>query len=275
MRKLETEEVKRYELELLLAFDEYAKQNSIAYSLGYGTLLGAARHKGFIPWDDDIDVIVPRPDYDRIVEAAKSGLEINGYKFVGYEIDKYPFPFLKLVNPNIVVKDAPTKDNIPLNLWMDVFPIDGCASDSESFNKQFSKAYFYRALIKTGNYKFLGAGRTRGKRMLKMLAMPFVTLFRLNDIAERRLLKFAKNNVPYDEADTYANLVWGPYENGEMISKEMMSGFTSLEFEDYDFPAIAEWDKLLTGLYGNYMELPSEEARVSHGVQAWIEEENK
>ena len=274
MRQLSSDEVKAKELEILVAFDQYAKDQGIPYSLGYGTLLGAARHKGFIPWDDDIDVVVLRPYYDRIVSAARNGESISGYKIVGYEVNSFPMPFLKLVNPEITVKDHATKDTIPLNLWIDIFPLDGCPSDVEAFDKQFRKSYLYRAFIKTGNYKFIGAGKTRAKRILRMAAVPFVSLLKLNDWAEKKLALLLRNNTPYEKADTYANLAWGNYERGEMIRTDMISGFEELEFEGRKFSVIAGWREWLTGLYGDdCMELPPEDKRVSHGVQAWTKEE--
>ena len=273
MHKLATDEIKRREVEILQAFDEYAQANSIDYSLGYGTLLGAARHKGFIPWDDDIDVIVPRPQYNRIIEDAKNGIDLQGYKFIGYEVDGFPMPFMKLVDPKVTVKDHATKDCIPLHLWIDVFPMDVCFTDIEAFDKQYSKAYIYRALIKTGNYKFIGAGKSRGTRILKMIAMPFVTLFKLNNLAEKRMQKLLKNdNCSWDEAETYANLAWGPYGHGERISRDMISEYVPIEFENGTFPAIVGWEKWLSGLYGeDFMQLPPEEKRTSHGVEAWID----
>ena len=273
MQKLTMEEVKARELDLLYAFDEYAKENGFSYSLGYGTLLGAARHKGFIPWDDDIDVIVPRPQYNRIVEDAKKGIDVRGYKFIGYEVDGFPMPFMKLVDPKVTVKDHATKDRIPLHLWIDVFPIDVCFADIKAFDKQYSKAYVCRSLIKVGNYKFIGAGKSRKTRILKMIAMPFVTLLRLNNLAERQLQKLLKkDNTPWDEAETYANLAWGPYGHGERISREMISDYVPMEFEDGTFPAITGWEKWLSGLYGeDFMQLPPEEKRISHGVEAWVD----
>lgn len=266
---LDIEEVKEKELDILLAFKQFAEKNNICFSLAYGTLLGAIRHKGFIPWDDDIDVVVPRPDYDRIVSLAKEGILLGPYKFTGYEIDKFPMPFVKMVDTRISVEDHATKKSIPLNLWIDIFPLDSVPSDPDAFIGLYKKVYFLRSLIKVGNYKFWGAGKTRAKRFAKMIAMLPVKLFRLNDHAERKLLALAQSTGDYNSATHVAAIVWGAYWAGEQLEKSIFEELIVIEFQGRFFPAPAKWDSYLTSLYGDYMTLPPEEEQYNHGVKAW------
>lgn len=269
MQYLEMDEIKKRELDILLAFDEFASDSNLRYSLAYGTLLGAVRHKGFIPWDDDIDVIVPRPDYNRIVDFAKKNVKLGPYKFIGYEIDGFPMPIIKMIDTRIRVEDHVTRKTLPLHLWIDIFPLDPVRSDPKEFFNLYKRAYFLRSIIKVGNYKFWGAGRTRTKRIAKMIATLPTRLFRLNNVAEKKLQALAQNICDYKEATHVASLVWGPYWSGEQFEKSMIESFTLLEFEGYQFPAISKWDYYLTTLYGDYMRVPPENEQFRHGVKAW------
>lgn len=273
MKRLTMGEVKLRELDILLAFDSLAKQNSITYSLAYGTLLGAIRHKGFIPWDDDIDVMVPRPDYQKLLGLIRDNtLDTYGLRFKGYELGNFPMPFLKMVDPEISVHDVATKGSIPLNLWIDIFPLDGVPADDGAWSDECNKAQTCKNLIKVGNYRFLGAGKGLGKRIAKMAAMPFVMGFKLNDGAERDVIELAKSGPSYEEAEFLADVVWGPYGMGERFDKGLVEDFVSVEFEGHELPALSGWDAYLTGIYGDYMQLPPIEKRVAHGVEAWVEE---
>lgn len=267
MGKLSEQEVKDLEFQILIAFDEYASERGLTYSLGYGTLIGAVRHGGFIPWDDDIDVLVRRDDYEKIVAEARSGFKAGPYEFVGYEVDGFPMPFIKMVDTRIVVHDSATKDSIPLNLWIDVFPIDDLPDDRVQAEKVIDKAYNLRALIKVGNYKFIGAGKTFLKRLAKMLLMPFVMATGLHRRAEGKIISLAKNCT--DGGSAYVgNIVWGPYRHGEILPAAMFEKYSKVTFEGREFPAIEDWDGYLTSIYGDYMQLPPENQRFSHGVDA-------
>lgn len=267
--KLSSDEVKAELLNILISFDEFARKEGIQYSLAYGTLLGAVRHGGFIPWDDDIDVVVPRPQYEKIVEFAKRAGTIGEYRFTGYEVDGFPMPFLKLVNPRISVTDIATKSKIKLELWVDIFPLDGCAQDVARYMRDDKKSHYCKALIKTGNYRFWGAGKGRLNRIKKMFAMPFVEAFRLNDKAERYVINLAKSGLSYEDADFVSNLVWGPYGMRERFEKRCVSSTVEMTFEEHSFQAMVGWDEYLSTVYGDYMRLPPENERVAHGIQAW------
>lgn len=266
-KRLTDSEVKEGILRILLAFDEFSRENGIRYSLGAGTLLGAIRHEGFIPWDDDVDVYVPRPDYDRIVEMAREGWSSGDLRFTGFEVDGFPMPFVKMVDTSVEVVDRATKESIPLHLWIDVFPMDGVPADPAEARALLRRTKVLVYLIKVGNYKFFGAGRTRAKRLAKVLAAPFVILIRLNTWAERRIVAEARSR-PYEESEYVCDVVWNAYGPGEAIAREDFERTVRVRFEGHDLPAASGYDGWLRGMYGDYMRLPPKGDRVSHGVVA-------
>lgn len=271
MIKLTPDQFRRYLLDILKVFDEFTVNNNIRYSVAYGTLIGAVRHNGFIPWDDDIDVVVPRPDYDRIVEFACKGGRLGPYAFVGYGIDDFPMPFVKLIDTRVVVKDQTTDCSIAQYLWIDIFPLDGCFSDESKYRRVAKASARSILTVAIGNFDTHGNSRTRMRALLKKVLTPTVRFLDINKWATRRLASLAKKGPSYEEAEYVANIVWGPYGERERFEKRLFSETVPLEFEGYKFPGMIGWDEYLTGIYGDYMQIPPEEERRNHGIVAYIE----
>ena len=269
-RRLTSQEVKAREIEMLSVFDAFAQAEGIRYSIAYGTLLGAVRHGGFIPWDDDVDIVVPRPDYDRLVRMAVAGKAPKPYRFTGWAVDGFPMPFVKLIDPRVGVRDSANKPSIPLNLWLDVFPLDGVSTDETAYREVDRKAQLLKSIIKTDNYRFLGAGKGLGRRMAKMAVKPWVSLFGLGDKALRGIDELARLGPSYDEAAFVSNIAWGIYGLGERFPKQLMEGGDEMRFENIVCRVMPGWDEYLSSIYGAYGELPPLQERVAHGVDAWI-----
>ena len=122
MEYLSLDQVKQIELDILKYVDAVCKEYNLRYFLSFGTLIGAIRHKGFIPWDDDIDISMPREDYERFVEITKNA---NG-KFVTLYPGKegYPYPFVKVVDKSTELAEKDVMDIPDNGLWVDIFPVD-------------------------------------------------------------------------------------------------------------------------------------------------------
>ena len=149
MEKLNLHTIQAYELNILRSFHKFCIDNNISYSLGYGTLLGAIRHSGFIPWDDDIDVLMKRGEYNKLIAtSAKNAFFIDDNKRYLVNVPRkndYRYPFIKITDEKTI---AYQKDTVADNfgIWIDVFPIDYCGNDlikAKKYEKRQKKLYGY------------------------------------------------------------------------------------------------------------------------------------
>lgn len=170
--RLTEDELKQGLLEILCEFDSVCRKLGLRYSLYAGTLLGAVRHQGFIPWDDDIDVMMPRPDYERLLtseEAFSSPFELA---FSGK--GGYMYPFAKLFDLRIRAQEQSLEGIYSENLWIDIFPVDGLASkESERLSDwKLSWSVCRRANILYHNPHCLVGAKGAVKRLYRAVKLP-------------------------------------------------------------------------------------------------------
>lgn len=264
MEKLNIAEIKQCELFLLIKFAEFCDNNNLCYTLAGGTLLGAIRHKGFIPWDDDIDVMMPRPDYIRLEKLLEKNGELD---YVGIAHGENNYPFIKIIDKKVRVEMPYTSSPDSDYLWMDVFPIDGLPSDDRENRRCFSHALFLRKWLGFSSAK-IGKGTTIAKSIFKI---PFILLAR--PIGSQRFAKLVDKycqKYDFDQCDYVGGICWGYGPQERMPKKEWLKR-EEVEFEGHKFWAPGCWDLYLHNLYGDYMQLPPEEKRVNHKMIAWKE----
>jgi len=134
MKELTLQELKDIEFDILKMFDAFCKENNIRYFFAYGTLLGAIRYKGFIPWDDDVDVLVPREDYDRLLKLFTDSEQ---YRLYAYEREpKYRYPFAKLCDMTTRKDEGGYENGVELGVDIDIFPLDAWDNDLEKAKKE-------------------------------------------------------------------------------------------------------------------------------------------
>ena len=256
---------------LLSEFDALCQENSIPYWLNFGTLLGAVRHGGFIPWDDDIDVSMPRPDFDSLVALARSGgLPIN--RSLEPYSGNWGHPvFLKYINRNIAV-DAHYENGEGF-LWMDVTPVEGLPADEKELARIYKRAGRLQRIL-----MFCKAdskeGKTRLKRAFKRLFVPVANAVGAFDRSLSKLDDLGRGCV-FGSTPWVGCTVWGLYGTGERYSYSGWEETVQLEFEGQKLNAISCWDAYLSGLYGDYMQLPPEDKRITHEIKAWRTNDNE
>ena len=240
------------DLDILREFQRLCEAHSLRYFLGSGTLLGAVRHKGFIPWDDDIDVEMPRPDYDRFSRLCATDLA-GGFSWHTYLTDpNYPFMWGKLMRDGTQLRQGPTEHlRIQQSVYIDVWPLDGIA------NRRSVEA-IQRVVHKWCQIRLSADFKRPGLRGI--VAKSF-------KIVPRRLVVWLCERMatltPYDRARVVAHprALYG-YRK-ECMPRLWFEGTATLEFEDLALPGPTGWDAYLTHVYGDYMKPPPKAARKS------------
>ena len=267
MVQITLEEIKKIELNILLEFDTFCKDNNLTYMLAGGTLLGAIRHKGFIPWDDDIDVCMPRDSYERLYELLNGKKIKDRFRLISHRDNSAIYPFYKIVDDCTIAIETESSGKKTLGLWIDIFPLDGCPKDKKKAAHLLKKIAFYKWLMNICNCK-LGTGTTKWKAILKT---PLVLLGKFVD-SRKIALHIDKVLKKYDVNN---NSCVASFLGCYGVREQMPSSFletVQVEFEGHMFPTTKEWDYYLSSLYGDYMELPPENKRIQHSMIAYYKD---
>lgn len=269
MKEITTDELKSLQLEMLAKIDEFCIKNNIKYSIDYGTLIGAIRHKGYIPWDDDIDISIPRPDYEKFI-ATFNGFDKN-LKVIAPEHDWDFFePYANVYDNRTILFEAINHHHgFEIGVKIDVFPLDGTPSNIREYEKitkvidELNKVRY----IKKVNVEGLRYLVKHPRRVLLQLMHPFYLFISYSKV-QKRIKKIA-TSTEYDRADYVDNVVFHPYKNAR-TRRENVTDFIRVPFEDKTFNAFAGYDQRLKDIYGDYMTLPPVDKRVyKHGFTAF------
>lgn len=273
MKELSQQETRHYQLELLDAFVEICNTYCLYYTLGGGTLLGAIRHQGFIPWDDDIDVLMPRSDYERLIQLDMHNTIFfeKNIVLLNWKKGNYEYPFVKIVNTNTTIDEKYMQNTSEVHLWIDIFPIDGISSQKYRQHRVFKEILLIRKIFLLRNAR-LGEGKTKLKRVMKYFFKPILGIISSKLLCAQ--MEKISTKYSYDKENTVAGILWG-YGVQECIEKDQFEKCTLVTFENKMYNAPSNYDDYLTGLYGNYMELPPVEKRINHGYKVYVKDENK
>lgn len=263
------------QLDILKEIVKICDKNNLQYFIIGGTLLGAVRHRGFIPWDDDIDIAMPRYDYERFIELAKKELN-NPYKILHYSTDsEYREYSLKVVINNIFCyEDKLNIEQSKTNLWIDVLPIDGVPNSKIKFFLFKYLIFIGKALLSIKNIDTIKnkSNRSSFERVIIKIAqvIPVKKLINRNFA-----MNFLDASIKLCDYKTCRNVgtYMGAYRFKEVVSKSFFQETQLYSFENEFFKGPKNYDDYLNHMYGDYMQLPSIEKRIAHIVKIEFHEE--
>lgn len=271
---LTIEQMQQVYLELLQEFDALCQAHDLRYDLAGGSLLGAVRHQGFIPWDNDIDVCMPRPDYERLLALKAQGkLEIPDRRdVISHQDQTLARHFGRYIRHDVKRLSDMSEDWDCPYIGMDIFPIDGLPSGKLTFRWQCFRLKQLRRFLLTSVEKPGTSRRGALAAKLKNLYRPILRKIGPFRIAER--MKKICSHVPYDGAQ-YVGAISGMYGQRERWRKEEMLPQTQLRFENLQAPCFANYHIYLSNLYGDYMRLPPKDKQIPHCDEGYrVKEEN-
>lgn len=258
--QLDLTELHQCELEILVYFRELCGRYGLRYFLTAGTLLGAVRHGGFIPWDDDVDVAMPRKDYGRLAKIMKSNTDTDYYYQDGRSDKSFPFYFAKLRSKRYRVYER-FFENSDINdgCYIDIFPLDRCPK-----NKSAAKLYFkINLFFTTVLMKKAAPDYPIGYRKKAVIAL--FKLVKLFPVGAVKFFREASRRVFFGGRLCTIGGVHG-YPN-ESYDRDWFGAGELIDFEGESFCVPIGREKLLESMYGDYMKFPDEKERLGHFIK--------
>jgi lipopolysaccharide cholinephosphotransferase len=273
MKQISTlQELHILELNMLDAIDNICKKYHLRYFLAGGTLLGAVRHGGFIPWDDDVDISMPRNDYEKFLEIMEQGeKEFPEYKvFQIHEKGDYCFPFAKFIDTRTIMKEHDQGLNVRnMGLFIDIFPIDGFGDDLEKAKAMIIKQ------SKIGGRIAVSFSNSKGFTFYRKCTLLVwkVKYFLKGKEKSYRSLVNELSKYDFDKSQ-FVGSTFGLRGTREIIKQEHFAKSIKMNFENRKYSVPIGYDQYLKQMYGDYMELPPEEERIEpHGFEFYLKEE--
>lgn len=253
MKAINLRDLQLEEFNILLEIDRICKKYNIKYFLNAGTLLGAIRHKGFIPWDDDIDICMPIKDYKKFKRIAKEELN-NSFFLQSYDTDLTSIWYTKVrKNGTTAIETGCIEHSFHQGIWVDIFPIIGVKNDSHWLKSISKRAGFAKKLLKIKN-GYIEAGKDLPivKKLHKLVPLTIIRLFAKMIYA-----------LTFKSHDKYPHCycVWGQKQFYAKYNSSLFNESCEVEFEGHIFPAPNNWDEYLSIEYGDYMTPPPPDKR--------------
>lgn len=263
------------ELETLNEIIRICKEENLKYFLMGGTFLGAVRHKGFIPWDDDIDISMPRKDYEKFFEIAPQKLS-EGYIYKNFKKgNEKTIYFSRVENTKMQIEDNSAKIKRTRNAWVDIFPLDG--TPNNCVLRQFYKLrlLYRRLLLQYSQFSIIVNQDLPNRPFIEKIFIKIGNIINIEKFlsTEKCLYKLDKAMTKYDyDKSKYVVNFMGAYKFKEMFKKEIYDNVAEYDFEGEKLIAPKEYDVVLSQMYGEYMKVPPEYQQNKHHSKV-IEEE--
>ena len=262
MKEITDKELLQLQLDILRDVDSFCRENGIEYFLVGGTGIGAVRHGGYIPWDDDIDIGMIRPYYDKFL-ATFNGTYKN-LRVYAPEIDwEYYAPYANVCDTRTLLLEGANghrKDEIGVKI--DIFPYDGVPSNEAEFKVMRKNAFKILNSCYIKRYK-LSKDANKTFRLVCSVLIKKIILLPQSYSSLQKKLKSLSQQIPYEKAECLEKIVF-PYEKNRPCKKELFEIYCDMKFEGLTIRNLKGYDEYLRSVFGDYMQLPPEEQRVAH-----------
>lgn len=258
-------QIQQESLKILDTVAALCEKLHLRYYLAYGTLIGAVRHQGFIPWDDDIDIMMPRQDYKVLLkyflDHAEELKPLELYST--YNCPDYPYMISRISNSEYVL-DVHNEKPYGLGLFIDIYPMDGVGNSEEEFTALKNQATKYSSLCFLSTRLRCEKGNTRKKWKMLVKYPAFLFAHLLGKRYFVKKLEDMAAKCDYDNSSYVGCLVWGSDGIKGIFPKAWFAGTADVPFEGRTYKAPVGYHEVLTRLYGDYMQLPPEKDRIAH-----------
>ena len=264
VKNIGVEALKVLQMDVLQVLADFCTAHGIPYSLACGTMLGAVRHKGYIPWDDDIDIYLLRNDYDRLMREFPA--EYRNVRIAALErTPRWDKPYAKAYDARTVMVEH-NRSRMRIGVNLDIFPLDAVPDEEAAWRRYDRRRRFWQTLFQL-KMTCPDARRTAGKnatiRLAHILLFP-VSAHRFARFLDRYARRFAGKDTEY-VFECAMGLIMK-----DRFRRAVCDDLSDYSFEDRVFKGFTHSDAYLTSAYGDYRSLPPEEKRVSHHVfKAW------
>lgn len=262
------EKVQLMEKQILGKFIEICQKYDLKYFAAFGTLLGVVRHKGFIPWDDDIDVAMPRKDYERFLQVAPSECGRDYFVQTPENDPQYHLFFGKMRMENTVFIESSLQDSgSRTGFYIDIFPYDAIPDSDDEMRAQLRKAERLAAFLSINRSKEPQMGKHGALKtgLLKVIWKSLNYGMRICGVSGTQIWKQCqKNFTRYEDMNVKRRTCFCMNAEKWIVYEEEIENLLDMPFENLMVKVPTGYDRILKRNYGNYMELPPKEQRVNH-----------
>lgn len=263
--KLTINEIQLVSLEILYEISTICETQNFQYSLIYGTLIGAIRHHGYIPWDDDIDIMMPRPDYEKFLIYMKNNTDKypNLHVFNHEECSEYPYMITRVSDDRYVIKMENEKP-YGMGIFIDIYPFDGLGDDKKEALAYGMKGDRLSSLCYQASREHFAIETTTSILRI-MIKYPVYIFSKIigKEYFQNKLEKLAGKR-DYESSKYIGCVIWLSGGEKDIFPREWFDETIFFEFEKYKFRVPKNYDKVLRHIYGNYMALPPMKDRIGH-----------
>lgn len=258
---IDLSQLKKIQLEIMDFFDKWCRSQGIVYYITAGTLIGALRHKGFIPWDDDIDVVMLRKDYDLLMEKFPK-CNTGDYRLFAFETDKdCIYPYAKVYDSSTVLIEGDERVSPKIGVNIDIFPLDNATNDYQNAVRMKKRIKPLNDILGIKLLDNINRGFKKNIMVwaLRCVAAPFPFPWLI-----KRIINKSKDYITEDESKYVVNSVIYAKGEREILERKWFKETIELEFEGRSYLAPIGADQYMKRLFGDYLTLPPENQRISH-----------